>query len=129
MGACRAGLSGLVAYCIGYTAQATGYVLLVTDRYPTTDPARVAPFLELPLHPVRLDLTDDVRRSRLTVFFRFPLAVPHLIWLTLWTALVGLLALPVWIVALAMRPAAIAVPPVLLCVDRATRPTCSRSST
>ncbi len=94
------GLRDLVAYCIGYTAQATGYLMLVTDRYPTADPSQVAPFLELPPHPVRLDLTDEVRRSRLTVFFRFPLAVPHLIWLTLWTMLVGLLALPVWIVAL-----------------------------
>ena len=49
--------------------------------------------------PVRLELTDDVRRSRLTVFFRLPLAVPHLIWLALWTALVLFLALPAWIVA------------------------------
>ncbi len=94
------GLRDLVAYCIGYTAQATGYFMLVTDRYPTTDPSQVAPFLELPSHPVRLDLTDDVRRSRLTVFFRFPLAVPHLIWLALWTMLVLLLSLPAWVVAL-----------------------------
>ncbi len=94
------GLRDLLAYCIGYTAHATGYLMLVTDRYPTTDPSRVVPFLELPRHAVRLELTDDVRRSRLTVFFRFPLAVPHLIWLVLWTALVVVLAFPAWIVAL-----------------------------
>ena len=37
-------------------------------------------------HPVRLILTDDRRRSRLTAFFRLPLAFPHLAWLILWTA-------------------------------------------
>jgi len=29
-------------------------------------------------------LSDDLRRSRLTTFFRLVLAVPHLVWLTLW---------------------------------------------
>ena len=37
-------------------------------------------------HPVRLVVTDDLRRSRLTVFFRLPLALPHLLWLAVWTA-------------------------------------------
>ena len=94
------GLRDLIVYCIGYAAQTAGYFMLVTDHYPTSDPSRVAPFLELPAHPVRLDLTDHVRRSRLTVFFRFPLAVPHLIWLTLWSLLVVVLALPAWIATL-----------------------------
>ena len=44
------GLRDLLAYCIGYTAHATGYLLLVTDRYPTTDPSRVVPLVELPPH-------------------------------------------------------------------------------
>jgi len=35
-------------------------------------------------HPVRLLVADDLERSRLTVFFRLLLAIPHLIWLTLW---------------------------------------------
>jgi hypothetical protein len=35
-------------------------------------------------HPVRLVVTDDLRRSRLTVFFRLLLVIPHLIWLGLW---------------------------------------------
>jgi hypothetical protein len=94
------GLRDLLAYCIGYTAQATGYLLLVTDRYPTTDPSRIVPLVDLPPHPVRLDLTDDVRRSRMTVFFRFPLAVPHLIWLTLWSVLVLVLTIPAWLATL-----------------------------
>ena len=36
-------------------------------------------------HPVRLVLDDDGRRSRLTVLFRLLLALPHLVWLALWT--------------------------------------------
>jgi uncharacterized protein DUF4389 len=35
-------------------------------------------------HPVRFVVTDDLRRSRLTVLFRIVLAVPHLVWATLW---------------------------------------------
>ena len=35
-------------------------------------------------HPVRLVVTDDLRRSRLTVFFRLLLVVPQLIWLYVW---------------------------------------------
>ncbi len=96
------GLRDLVTYCIGYTAHATGYVLLVTDRYPTTDPGRVVPLVELPPHAVRLELTDEVRRSRLTVFFRFPLAVPHLIWLMLWSVPVFVLMAPTWVIVLVL---------------------------
>ncbi len=33
---------------------------------------------------VRLIVTDDLQRNRLTVFFRLLLALPHLIWLSLW---------------------------------------------
>ena len=31
-------------------------------------------------HPVRLRVTDDLRRTRLTVFFRLWLAIPHFLW-------------------------------------------------
>jgi hypothetical protein len=79
------GLRDLAAYGIGYTAQAYAYLLLVTDRYPNADPEAVGPRWSLPTHPVRLALGDDGRRSRLTVFFRLLLALPHLVWLTLWS--------------------------------------------
>ena len=36
-------------------------------------------------HPIRFVITDDLRRSRLTVLFRVVLAMPHWIWATLWT--------------------------------------------
>jgi len=94
------GLRDLIAYCIAYTAHALGYLLLVTDRYPTSDPARVLPFAELPPHPVRLELADHVGRSRLTVFFRLLLAIPHLLWLALWSLLALLAVAVAWIAAL-----------------------------
>ena len=34
-------------------------------------------------HPVRLVVADDLRRTRVTVFFRLILALPHLVWVTL----------------------------------------------
>ena len=35
-----------------------------------------------PAHPIGLVVTDDLRRSRLTVFFRLLLVIPHVIWLS-----------------------------------------------
>jgi hypothetical protein len=58
-------------------------------------------------HPVTLHVTDDLRRSRLTVFFRPLLTIPHFIWLTLWTIVVLVVLLLNWLVALVIgRPAA-----------------------
>jgi hypothetical protein len=45
-------------------------------------------------HPIRLVVNDDLRRNRLTVFFRLILAIPHIIWLVLW----GIVACLAWIV-------------------------------
>jgi len=57
-------------------------------------------------HPVTLHVMDDLRRSRLTVFFRFLLTIPHLIWLELWTLLALVVFVLNWIVALVIgRPA------------------------
>ena len=70
------GLRNLGAYGLGYTAQAYAYMLLLTDRYPNSDPEAIGPAWELPPHTVRLELADDGRRSRLTVFFRLLLAIP-----------------------------------------------------
>ena len=41
-----------------------------------------------PQHPVRLRVDDDLRRSRLTVFFRLLLVLPHLLWLYVWSYVV-----------------------------------------
>jgi hypothetical protein len=79
------GLRDLAAYGIGYGAQASAYGLLLTDRYPNSDPGSIGPAWTLRPHPVRLVVEDDGRRSRLTVLFRLLLALPHLVWLVLWT--------------------------------------------
>jgi hypothetical protein len=42
----------------------------------------------------------DLRRSRLTVFFRLPLLIPHLVWLELWTIAAVLLAIINWFATL-----------------------------
>jgi hypothetical protein len=51
-------------------------------------------------HPVRLTVADDLRRSRLLVFFRLPVAIPHIVWLLLWTVVALLTAVLNWFCAL-----------------------------
>lgn len=94
------GLRNLGAYGIGYSAQTWAYVLLLTDRYPNSDPDAIGPEWELPPHAVRLELDDDGRRSRLTVFFRLLLAFPHFVWLALWSVAAFLAAITNGLVAL-----------------------------
>jgi hypothetical protein len=54
-------------------------------------------------HPIRLVVEDDLRRSRLTVFFRLILAIPPLIWLWLWSSIALFPIAPVaWILTLAL---------------------------
>lgn len=98
------GLRDAAAYALLYGAQFWAYALLLTDRYPNSDPMIALPHVPVRADPIRLEIDegwgggadDDVcerglRRSRLTVLFRLPLAVPHLVWLALWTvaALLG----------------------------------------
>ena len=51
-------------------------------------------------HPIELVVDDDLRRSRLTVFFRWLLAIPHFIWLLLWAIVASLVWIVAWIVTL-----------------------------
>ena len=102
------GLRDTGAYGLGYRAQVFAYLLLVTERYPNSDPHRLLSGLEPPaLHPVRLEGDSlDLRRSRLTVFFRLPLLIPHLVWLVLWGVAAVLALFLQWFVTLfAARPA------------------------
>ncbi len=96
------GLRDLVAYCIGYGAQLSAYLFLVTDRYPYSGPnAFASPREDEEPHPVRMTVTDDLRRSRVLVLFRLPLAVPHVVWLLLWALIVLPTVLLTWLCALA----------------------------
>jgi uncharacterized protein DUF4389 len=53
-------------------------------------------------HPIRLIVNDDLQRNRLTVFFRLLLAIPHILWLILWSVIAGLAALVNWFATLFM---------------------------
>ena len=58
-------------------------------------------------HPVRVVVRDDLRRNRLTVFFRLLLAIPHFIWLGLWGIAAFFAAVANWVTTLASgRPPA-----------------------
>lgn len=94
------GLRDLTAFTLGYGAQAGAYLFLLTPRYPTSDPERAEPYSELPEHPVRMVVTDDLERPRLTVVFRLLLAIPHFVWITLWSIAVVFAAFAAWITAL-----------------------------
>jgi hypothetical protein len=89
------GLRDAGAYAVGYNAQVLAYLLFVTDRYPNADPTALLEGVDRPAeHPVHLvGDAHDLRRSRLTVFFRLPLVIPHLVWLVLWTIAAALLGI------------------------------------
>ena len=58
-------------------------------------------------HPIRLSVADDLQRWRLTVAFRWLLALPHLLVLGLWTYVLAPVWLVNWVIALVRgRPAA-----------------------
>ena len=50
-------------------------------------------------HPIGLIVTDDLVRTRLTVFFRLLLAIPHVIVLYLWGIIASIAVFVTWIVA------------------------------
>ncbi len=95
------GLRDLVAFALGYGAQAGGYLLLLTPRYPTSDPALAEEYSDLPQHPVRIVVDDDLARPRLTVLFRLFLAIPHFVWLALWGIAAFFAVVAAWFAALA----------------------------
>jgi hypothetical protein len=53
-------------------------------------------------HPVRLVLTDDLGRTRLTVFFRLLLAIPHFFWILIFTIGAVLVGFVNWFATLFM---------------------------
>jgi Domain of unknown function (DUF4389) len=98
-----AGLRDMNLYAIRYAAQTHAYAFLVTEQYPDADPFVPPTPREAPAHPVRLNADDELERSRLTVFFRLLLAIPHLIWLELWGIVVFFAAIGAWFAALFTR--------------------------
>lgn len=99
------GFRDLQAYGLRYLAQVGAYAFVLTDRYPNIDPSATP--ASGPDHPVRLEVEDDLQRSRLTVFFRLLLALPHLVWLLLWSVVTLFAAFVTWLAALVIgRPPA-----------------------
>jgi Domain of unknown function (DUF4389) len=95
------GIARLQWYALHYGAQVAAYFFLVTDRYPTSDPERVGVPWPAAEHPIRLAHDpDDGVRSRLTVFFRLLLAIPHFVWLLLWGIAAFVVAIVNWLATL-----------------------------
>jgi hypothetical protein len=94
------GFRDLLSYTLRLAAQTWGYFLFVTDRYPDADPNEPPATEPTPEMPVRLRVEDDLRRSRLTVFFRLLLALPHIVWLLLWSVAVAVAVFIGWFAAL-----------------------------
>jgi hypothetical protein len=107
------GMRDLLVYCLGYGAQLSAYLFLVTDRYPFASPSAFVSRAEPaalpvdgqpeaePAHPVSMSVGDDLRRARLLVLFRLPLVIPHLVWLVLWGLVAVLTAILAWVWAIA----------------------------
>jgi hypothetical protein len=51
-------------------------------------------------HPIELAVTDDLRRSRVTVLFRLLLALPHYLWVYLWAFAVFFAWFMAWVITL-----------------------------
>jgi Domain of unknown function (DUF4389) len=99
-GSMPGGFRDLVAYALRYNAQALAYLLLITDRYPNSNPEE-PPAVAPPTPPaVRVSVADDLRRSRLTVLFRLLLFLPHLVWFLLWSIALFFAVIVGWFAAL-----------------------------
>jgi hypothetical protein len=94
------GLRDAATYALSYGAQLWGYLFLLTECYPDSDPQRALQQLPTRSDPVALSVAGELRRSRLTVFFRLPLAFPHLVWLALWGIAALLAAVANWFATL-----------------------------
>ena len=57
---------------------------------------------QLESHPIGLIVDDDLKRNRVTVFFRLLLAIPLAIWLGIWGIVTYIAVLIAWVIALFM---------------------------
>ena len=78
------GLRDLIAYGLSYSAQLDAYLFLLTDVYPDSNPLTALTELPARTDTIDLEVGGELERSRVTVFFRLLLAIPHLIWVSLW---------------------------------------------
>jgi hypothetical protein len=89
---------GLASFMVGslrWYARATGYMYLLTDRYPpfSLDPE--------PTYPIRCDVDAQLEnRNRATTFFRIILAIPHFVILGILGYVMVVVGFIAWLVAL-----------------------------
>ena len=74
----------------------------LTPAEPPATPVEPPATPEQTPHSVRLLVFDDLKRSRLTVFFRLLLLIPHLGWQYIWTLAAGGCTIINWFVVLIM---------------------------
>lgn len=67
---------------------------------PAQPPMEPPPPPPPPPHPIQLVVDDDLKRSRLTVFFRLLLAIPQLLWLYAWSGTIWFLVIVNWFAVL-----------------------------
>jgi hypothetical protein len=96
------GFRDAIAYGLRYSAQTYGYLFFLTDRYPHADPRANPVPVPPPPRPIALTADEDLDRSRLTVFFRLLLAIPHIIWLLLWTIPVIVVLIIGWLAGIVL---------------------------
>ncbi|MFI5009631.1 MAG: DUF4389 domain-containing protein [Solirubrobacterales bacterium] len=94
------GFRDAAAWGLAYTAQLDAYLFLLTDRYPNSDPLAALDEVPVRSDPIRLQADEELHRTRLTVFFRLLLAIPHLIWLELWAIVALFAAIANWFATL-----------------------------
>ncbi|HEX4466774.1 MAG TPA: DUF4389 domain-containing protein [Solirubrobacteraceae bacterium] len=94
------GLRDAAAWGISYGAQLWAYLFLLTDRYPDSDPLAALRDLPVRQDPITMSVEDDRRRSRLMVFFRLLLWLPHLVWSLLWLLAAFLVTIVNWLATL-----------------------------
>ena len=95
MGRSPDGLHNFLATFLRYTTHVRAYLLLVADPYPQ--------FTGRPgTYPIDLEIDPPQQQSRLTVFFRWILAIPVLLLTNILSNLSQLLAIVSWFIALVM---------------------------
>jgi hypothetical protein len=94
-----AGLRDVLVWTLAYAVQVAAYAFTVTGAFPDADP-RAVPLRPRPDHPIAMTDEGAEHRHRLLVVLRFALLVPHLVWVTLWTAVALLAAVAAWCAAL-----------------------------
>jgi hypothetical protein len=94
------GFRDAAAWGLAYTAQLDAYLFLLTDRYPNSDPLAALDEVPVRSDPIRLQADGELHRTRVTVFFRLLLAIPHLIWLELWAIAALFAAIANWFATL-----------------------------